>query len=349
MERDVADLATAQWGLVTTSQAKAIGVNRTTLNRLAAAGVLVHLAHGVYALRTSLSDDLLQLRAAWLTLDPARLAADRLADPTPTAVISYASAAQLHGYGDLLADRHEFTVTTRKQTRRLELRLHRGDLPSGDITLRHGLPVTTPARTVLDLLTAHHDGEHVADVLADAVRDHQVDLDDLAPRLGRFARRFGLPAGEGAATLTHLLELGDVNHEVEATALATLARMTNLSMSTYIEQVASTLAQQKILEVFAQLGESVNRQMDPAAAMMGALQKNVALRALEMEQIQDAVRAASALPLQQIAAGLRPLQAQVDETLRALQIPPSTKAALEQYRSPQLQEQIAAVHRAVQP
>ncbi len=83
VERSVIDLAAAQWGLITTSQAQSTGVNRTTLNRLTVAGVLVHLAHGVYALRTATGDDLLQLRAAWLTLEPARPAADRLADPTP--------------------------------------------------------------------------------------------------------------------------------------------------------------------------------------------------------------------------------------------------------------------------
>jgi len=183
VEVALADLAAAQWGLVTTSQANEAGVSRTHLNRLAVAGVLVRLTHGVYAMRTSAGDDLLDLRCAWLTLDPTRLAADRLTDPTPAVVVSHASAAHLHGHGDILADRHEFTVPTRKQTRRPELRLHRGDLPASDITVHRGLPVTTPARAVLDLLTAHHDGEHVAGVLAAAVRAHQVDLDDLAPRL----------------------------------------------------------------------------------------------------------------------------------------------------------------------
>jgi len=175
VEVALADLAAAQWGLVTTSQANEAGVSRTHLNRLAVAGVLVRLTHGVYAMRTSAGDDLLDLRCAWLTLDPTRLAADRLTDPTPAVVVSHASAAHLHGHGDILADRHEFTVPTRKQTRRPELRLHRGDLPASDITVHRGLPVTTPARAVLDLLTAHHDGEHVAGVLAAAVRAHQVD------------------------------------------------------------------------------------------------------------------------------------------------------------------------------
>ena len=351
MERSVTDLAAAQWGLITTSQAQATGVNRTTLNRLAVAGVLVHLSHGVYALRTATGDDLLPLRAAWLTLEPARLAADRLTDRTPAAVISHASAAQLHGYGDLLADRHEITVATRKQTRRPELRLHRADLPDRDVTFLHGLPVTTPVRTVLDLLTTHHDGEHVADVLAAAVRAHQVVLDDLAPRLAPFARRFALPAGDGAATMAHLLQLGDVTHDVEATAYAALARTTGLSITTYLEQLTSTLAQQKIRDLLAQLAETANRQVDPATAKATAAVLrtlgDTTLRTLQTEQFHEAVQAASARPLQQLAAGLRPLQPHLEQSLRALHSP-SMNAALAHLSSPQGQAQLAAARQATQ-
>ncbi len=272
VEIALADLAAAQWGLVTTSQANEEGVSRTHLNRLTIAGVLVRLTHGVYAMRTSAGEDLLDLRCAWLTLDPTRLAADRLTDPTPAAVVSHASAAHLHGHGDLLADRHEFTVPTRKQTRRPELHLHRGNLPAADVTVHHGLPVTTPTRTVLDLISAHHDGEHVAGVLAGAVRAHQVDLDDLAPRLAPFAPRFGLPHYDGDAVLAHLLELGDVTHEVEATALAAMARMANTSTSDYLAHLASTLASQHVLDTIAAISESVHRQIGTPAAVLAAVQ-----------------------------------------------------------------------------
>lgn len=319
VEVNLADLAAAQWGLVTTNQATAAGSSRTQLNRLAAAGVLMHLAHGVYAMRTSAGDDLLDLRCAWLTLDPTRLAADRLADPSPTAVVSHASAAHLHGHGDLLADRHEFTVTTRKQTRRRELRLHRGDLPAGDVTVHRGLPVTTPARTVLDLLTAHHDGEHVASVLADAVRAHQVDLDDLAPRLAPFASRFGFPHRDGDAVLAHLLELGDVTHEVDAALLAAMARAANTSTNDYLARLMS---------------EFVRREMEPIAAALAAAMPAVQIppfpavqypqimQGEQLEKIHAALQTLSAGPLKQITQGVRPLQAQADQYARAALTPP---------------------------
>ena len=336
VEVGLADLAAAQWGLVTTSQAQTAGVARTHLNRLAAAGVLVRLTHGVYAMRTSAGEDLLDLRCAWLTLDPTRLAADRLADSTPTAVVSHASAAHLHGHGDLLADRHEFTVPTRKQTRRPELRLHRGDFLAADVTVHHGLPVTTPTRTVLDLLTAHHDGEHVAGVLAGAVRAHQVDLDDLAPRLAPFASRFGLPHCDGDAVLAHLLELGDVTHEVEATALAAMARMANTSTSDYLAHLASTLASQHVLDTFAAISESVRRQIEPPAAVLAAVQ---AMQVPLIEQIDAALQSPG------MKAALESVRRQIEPSaavLAAVQ-PVQTARFLEAIQAAQLEQLRTAV------
>lgn len=264
MARDVevalADLAATQWGLVTTSQAQAAGVSRTHLNRLAAAGVLVRPAHGVYAMRTSAGDDLLGLRCAWLTLDPSRLAADRLADAAQGGVVSHESAAHLYGYGDLLADLHEFTVPARKQTRRTEVRLHRGELADGDVTVHRGLPVTTPGRTVVDLLTTHHDGEHVADVLAAAVRAHQIDLDELAPRLAPFAARFALPRRDGSVVLSHLLQLGGVAEEVDAATLAATAHAASLSINEYIAALATNIVEARVLDGVAAMNAEVLRQ-----------------------------------------------------------------------------------------
>lgn len=349
MEVALADLAATQWGLVTTGQAQAAGVSRTHLNRLAVAGVLVRLTHGVYAMRTSAGDDLLDLRCAWLTLDPFRLAAERLADPGPPAVVSHASAAHLYGYGDLLADRHEFTVPTRKQTRRVELRLHRGDLAAGDVTVHRGLPVTTPGRTVLDLLTTHHDGEHVADVLAAAVRAHQVDLDDLGPRLAPFASRFGLPRRDGAAVLSHLLQLGGVADEVDAAALAVSARAVSVSINDYVAGLVATLAEAKILEGLAALSEAVQHQMEPAAAALAALAA-AQTTTFKTSQLLANVQMPS-IPLtqlQQISDGLLPIQSQLAQAAQQVQLNPVLRAEIEHLRSPQMQAQLAAVRRATQ-
>src|SRR4051794_31475559 len=113
LERIIIDLAEGQWGLFTSAQANAAGVTRVQLSRLADDAMLIRLAHGVYVLRGVADTEQLNLRAAWLALDPERPAVDRLREPTRAAVVSHASAARLHGLGDLDADRHEFTLPER--------------------------------------------------------------------------------------------------------------------------------------------------------------------------------------------------------------------------------------------
>ena len=200
------ELAAAQWGLVTTAQAQEVGVSRMTLARLVDAGILERVAHGVYATPAVLGDELLGLRTAWVALQPSRAVTDRLADPIGAGVVSHASAAQLHGLGALLADEHELTLPTRYQSTRPGVRVHRATLAPADVTVAAGLPVTTAARTVADLLAAGHDVEHVGQVAADAVRQGSADGRALVRALEPVARRH--ESGDVAALTTRLLQAG---------------------------------------------------------------------------------------------------------------------------------------------
>lgn len=75
---------------------------------------------------------------AWPALDPGRRATDRTRDLSP-ALVSHRSAASLHRLGDLDADVHEFTTADRKQSRRPDVRLHRGYLAAGEWTVVNAL------------------------------------------------------------------------------------------------------------------------------------------------------------------------------------------------------------------
>src|SRR2546427_3307299 len=75
------DVAEDQWGLVTLRQAGEAGVGWRSIARLVDAGLLERVAHGVYRIRGGPQPDNLGLRAAWLQLDPDRLAWERLDDP----------------------------------------------------------------------------------------------------------------------------------------------------------------------------------------------------------------------------------------------------------------------------
>lgn len=231
VEVALAELAAGQWGLFTTQQAQHMGVSRVRLSRLTQAGALLRLAHGVYALRGASGTGHLELRAAWLAVDPTRTASARIAAGAQGVVASHTSAADLYGFGDLDAGRHEFTTSVRKQTRRNDVRFHRSYVSNTDVTLRNGLPVTTPARLIVDLLIDGHDGGHVADVLADAVRARSIVLGDLPQRLAPFAHRFGRDAGDGQGLLDQLLELGGALDQVVADQLTDIARADNRSLA----------------------------------------------------------------------------------------------------------------------
>ncbi|MDX2377622.1 type IV toxin-antitoxin system AbiEi family antitoxin domain-containing protein [Microbacterium sp. LRZ72] len=213
----VSELTARQWGLLTTAQAEAEGITRLQLARLAEAGVIERVERGIYA-APGVSDSHTPLRAAWLSLAPGMLAEERLTTPTASGVVSHTSAAALHKVGDLLDDEPEVTVPRRKQSRR-GIRLHRGALAPDEVTIVEGLPVTTPERTVADLLRDGHDPAHIADIAGEILRRGLATRDALANALDPLAQRNGQPTG--AALLEQLLDLVGLSVTALAKDLAT--------------------------------------------------------------------------------------------------------------------------------
>jgi hypothetical protein len=191
----LANMAEDQWGLVTRAQAMAAGVPRVTLARIVAAGLLERVAHGVYrVVGTGGDPELLALRAAWLQLNPAVPAWQR--GRPDEGIVSGRSAAAVYELGDLLADVHELTVPTRRQTRRPDLRLRVGHVAAGEWELVDGLPVTRPHRIVADLLTLHEDGSAIAAIADQAVRRGLVSRRELAAAVHPYAARYRLADGD---------------------------------------------------------------------------------------------------------------------------------------------------------
>lgn len=198
-------VAADQWGLVTRRQAERAGIPRATLDRFVSDEDLVErVAHGVYRLKMAPTPDHLALRAAWLQLAPDVPAWERRPEQ---GVVSHRSAAALYGIGDLPADRHDFTVGTRKQSRRLDIRLHHRQLRDEEWITHRGLPVTLPARIAADLLRENEDPEAVALITADAIRAVYDYPASFAEALAPYAARFGLRRGDGLALLSWLLDL----------------------------------------------------------------------------------------------------------------------------------------------
>jgi predicted transcriptional regulator of viral defense system len=205
-----------QWGMITSRQAKSLGVDASTLHRLETAGYLDRVRHGVYAATTATVTPSREEQAAWLALNPAVAAWARPPLDPNGGVVSHQSAAGLHRLGELADDRICFTAPRRRTSRDPDLWFKLAELADEDVTVIDGLPVTTALRTICDLLDQHVDGSLVATVIRQAVLANQVGLDVLAEHIGPYALRYGVRRpGNGAALLEHLLvEIGTTTAEL---------------------------------------------------------------------------------------------------------------------------------------
>jgi hypothetical protein len=129
----------AQHAVVTRRQLRETGLNDTSVTRGVAAGRLHRVHHGVYAVGHAV----LGPRGRWTA---AVLAGG------PGAALSHSSAAALWEMRPSGSAWVDVTVRRSGRARRPRLRIHRPRmLPPDEVTTRHGIPVTTPARTILDL------------------------------------------------------------------------------------------------------------------------------------------------------------------------------------------------------
>lgn len=181
-----------QWGVFTSAQAKQDGVDAVTLLRLTEAGLIEKVGRGVYLVAGAVPPRHLEIKVAWLRLDPAAPAWQRPIGDARSGVISHASACDLHELGDIPSDTVQISVPRRRTTRDPGVVLHRQTISVDDITLVDGLPVTSVERTIEDLLRARADGGHVGRVVSDADQRGLIDISTLASRVQRFVRSYGL-------------------------------------------------------------------------------------------------------------------------------------------------------------
>ncbi|MDF9716455.1 type IV toxin-antitoxin system AbiEi family antitoxin domain-containing protein [Nocardioides sp. ChNu-99] len=286
---DLADLAVEQWGLLTTAQARSVGASPQAVARLANEGVLERVTHGVYRVIGTPPSPIDDLRAAWLALDPARRANERRRGQAPV-VVSYRSAAAIHGLGDLEADELEFTSAQRKQTRRPDVHIHRGQVDAGEWTVVDGLPVTTVVRTVSDLAAARLDGGHLATVVRDAITLRQTDDRQLVDVLRPHAHRYNAPMGDGEALLSRLLQESGISEPIEravervsASARQEFRPPWNTEQPAHVQQLSEQFASiQRALAPAARVGEQLANSpaMQALAAMAERVSNSAALAEL---------------------------------------------------------------------
>ncbi|HEV2640497.1 MAG TPA: type IV toxin-antitoxin system AbiEi family antitoxin domain-containing protein [Actinocrinis sp.] len=199
-------LASDQYGLITAALAKTRGVDGVTLLRLCDADLLENVGRGIYLLPGAVRPSHLEIRVAWLRLDPVRPAWARNGRGKKDGVVSHSSACLLHELGDIPTPKVELTVPGRLTTREpgVELHQHPGPLSPDEVMVVDGLPVTSAERTIVDLLQSGADAGHVGGVVVDAEHRGLVDFDALAARVERFADHYAVPEGSGRELLSTL-------------------------------------------------------------------------------------------------------------------------------------------------
>jgi very-short-patch-repair endonuclease len=156
---------------VTRTQLAAAGLQARTINRRLAAGRLHRVHAGVY----TVGHDAPRREARWLA---AVLACGE------GAVLSHRSAASLWGIREGEGPRPEVTLDTRNGRRHPGIVVHRSRLEPQDRGVHAAIPVTSPARTLVDL--AHELGrEDLTRALREAQFQRRFDLDAIRELLTR--------------------------------------------------------------------------------------------------------------------------------------------------------------------
>ena len=188
----IAALAGAQHGVVAHRQLAALGLAPRAIQYRLTHGRLHRLHRGVYAV----GHEALRREGAWMA---ATLVAE-------TAVLSHRSAAALWGIRAGDGTRTEITVP-RALKRRDRLEIHGAGLPADEVTVERRIPVTTPARTLLDL-AAVLSPQHLERAATEAEIRRLGSPTSLADLVARYPGRPGTPA------IKRLLERRDIGRNI---------------------------------------------------------------------------------------------------------------------------------------
>lgn len=150
MSRELLPVSSRLAGIVTANELAAAGVSRAQLRSLVRQHVLLPIGRSVYARAV------LAAEVAGRAGEQALPVAAALAVAGPGVVASHHAAASMYGL-DLLGRPPAGTAITRppgatgSRTGRPGVRVHAAALPASHVTVWHGVPITTVARTVVDL------------------------------------------------------------------------------------------------------------------------------------------------------------------------------------------------------
>ncbi len=174
----LAELAAAQRGVVHRSQLAALGIGRGAVAHRLQIGSLHRILPSVFAVGHP------ALPALGLEVAALLYAGD-------DCVLSHATAASIWGLAQLRTDDVEATLAGRHVRKRAGLRIHRvPELHLRDVRLRDRVPVTAPARTLIDMAGQVSD-DTVADALAQGRVMRLISDRELNAAIARYPIRAG--------------------------------------------------------------------------------------------------------------------------------------------------------------
>jgi predicted transcriptional regulator of viral defense system len=155
-------VAESQAGYVTTAQAEKAGFHRNALrHHTREGGRLERAGRGLYRLRFYPSSPFDHIAATWVLAGP------------EIAVVSHESALELYDLSDVVPSKIHLTLPRRYRHRAapVGVRFHypREPLSDGEVRRVHGLPTTSPERTILDALEAGTQPEQIEMAVRQAV------------------------------------------------------------------------------------------------------------------------------------------------------------------------------------
>ena len=207
----IAALAGGQGGAVSRAQLAGLGLGVAAIDHRLRAGKLHVVFRGVYAV----GHRALRREGAWWA---AILACG------DGAALSHASAAAAWDLRPSRSGRIDVTVPARKRIRQRGLAAHRPRrIDADEVTRLGGIPITSPARTLLDVSSDGLRGRRLAAALDRAERLRILDFAELHRLVARYPHRPGTP--EIATLLSHYTaDVSLTRSELEARFLALCER-----------------------------------------------------------------------------------------------------------------------------
>jgi predicted transcriptional regulator of viral defense system len=140
VDATIVAVAAVQHGVLGLWQLTALGLSARAIQHRCAAGRLHRIHRAVYAI---VPRELLSRQGHWMAA---------VLVSGPAAVVSHRTAAVLHGLLEYNGAKTDVTVPGRHSRRRGQLVIHgSSSMTSADVTVEHGIPCTTVARTLFDL------------------------------------------------------------------------------------------------------------------------------------------------------------------------------------------------------